>query len=205
MRKMILTLAVMIGLPAIHAHAQGTVNFGNNSSTAITNPFTMMRVVAGTTFQVSLYYLPDGPEPTTEAMLSQAIRIGANAPIAPAAGLYAGGTRTTPPTTPGAGFAWFQVRIWEAAFGSSYEAVVANCVPQNGRFGLAGTSNIIRVKTGDPVNNIPPGSLIGLQPFIIAEACVPEPSSIALAALGLGTLVLLRRRKNPGLDGSSHP
>jgi hypothetical protein len=160
MKKTNLIIALACGLISAQVYGQGTVTFGNNSSTAITNGTTMMRVVAGSTFQVALYYLPDGPEPTPDQFLATGIRLQAAANIAPAAGLYAAGTRTTPPTTAGAGFAWFQVRCWETAFGTSYAAVlVAPESPTLMRRGIAGTSNIIRVKTGDPVNNIPPGAL----------------------------------------------
>jgi hypothetical protein len=195
MKKTNLIVALAMGLVSAQVYGQGTVTFGNNSASAITNAFTMARVVAGTTFRVALYYLPDGPEPSRDEMLLTGLSVGANAPIAPAAGLYAAGTRTTPVTTPGAGFAWFQVRCWETAFGTSYEAAVANPVTQNGRLAIAGTSNIIRVKTGDPVNNIAPGALtaFGLQTFLVTQ--VPEPTTIGLAAMGIGALLLLRRKK----------
>jgi hypothetical protein len=195
MKKTNLIVALAMGLVSAQVYGQGTVTFGNNSASAITNAFTMQRVIAGTTFRVALYYLPDGPEPSRDEMLLTGLSVGANAPIAPAAGLYAAGTRTTPVTTPGAGFAWFQVRCWETAFGTSYEAAVANPVAQNGRLAIAGTSNIIRVKTGDPVNNIAPGALtaFGLQTFLVTQ--VPEPTTIGLAAMGIGALLLLRRKK----------
>lgn len=195
MKKTNLIIALALGLATAQVYGQGTVNFGNNSSTAITNGLTMARVVAGTTFQVSLYYLPDGPQPTPEEMELTGIRLGNHGPIAPAAGLFAAGTRTTPVTTAGAGFAWFQVRAWESAFGTSYEAARNNPIPIGGRLAIVGTSNIIRVKTGDPVNNIPPGALtaFGLQSFIVTQ--VPEPATIGLAAMGLGALLLLRRKK----------
>ena len=195
MKKTNLIVALALGLVSAQVYGQGTVTFGNNSASAITNAFTMQRVIAGTTFRVALYYLPDGPEPSRDEMLLTGLSVGANAPIAPAAGLYAAGTRTTPVTTPGAGFAWFQVRCWETAFGTSYEAAVANPVAQNGRLAIAGTSNIIRVKTGDPVNQIAPGALtaFGLQTFLVTQ--VPEPTTIGLAAMGIGALLLLRRKK----------
>jgi hypothetical protein len=197
MKRVLLLLILVLGLAAQRGQAQGTVTFGNNSSSALTNGFTMQRLIAGTIFRVALYYMPDGPEPTREQMLLLGVQIGASAPIAPAAGLYAAGTRTTPVTTPGAGFAWFQVRAWETAFGTSYEQALLNTMPQNGRLAATGRSNIIRVKTGDPVNNIAPGALtaFGLQTFCVGSfECVPEPTSFAMAALGLGALILLRRK-----------
>ena len=197
---------LVISCGILESFGQGTVNFGNNSSTAITNPFTMMRVVAGTTFRVGLYYAPDGSIPDDRSMF----QIGASGIIGPAAGLYAAGTRTTPNSTPGAGFAVFQVRLWETAFGTSYEAVLNNNVPQGGRLGVVGKSNCIRVKTGDPVNNIPPASLTayglstlifsgGLAPFPEILACpVPEPGTWLTVGTGMALLFasrLLRSRR----------
>jgi len=196
MKKTNLIVALALGLAATQVYGQGTVTFGNNSSTSVTNVLTMLRVVAGTTFRVALYYLPDQPiAPTREEFELLGAQIGANSIIQPAAGLYAAGTRTTPLTTPGAGFAWFQVRAWEVAFGTSYEAARDNPTAQGGRLALVGTSNIIRVKTGDPVNNITPGALtaFGLQSFLVSP--VPEPTTIGLAAMGIGALLLLRRKK----------
>lgn len=195
MKKTNLIIALALGLAGTQVYGQGTVNFGNNSSTAVTNSLTMARVVVGSTFRLALYYLPDGPEPTPLEMLTTAIPLGAQANFGPTAGLYtAGGTRTTPLTTPGSGFAWFQVRAWETAFGTSYEAALV--APANGgRQALVGSSNIIRVKTGDPANNVTPGALtgFGLQGFVVTV--VPEPTAIGLAAMGIGALLLLRRKK----------
>jgi len=196
MKKTNLIVALALGLAATQVYGQGTVNFGNNSSTSITNVLTMLRVVAGTTFRVALYYLPDQPiAPTREEFEALGAQIGANSFIQPAPGLYSGGTRTTPVTTAALGFAWFQVRAWETAFGTSYEAARDNPNAQGGRLALVGTSNIIRVKTGDPVNNITPGALtaFGLQSFLVSP--VPEPTTIGLAAMGIGALLLLRRKK----------
>src|SRR5678815_2035594 len=142
MKKPSLILILALGLIGSHGHGQGTVTFGNNSSTAMTNWLTMQRVVAGTTIRVTLYYMPDQPvAPTREEMEAMGVPLGANGVVQPAAGLFAAGTRTTPATTTPGGFAWFQVRAWEFAFGTSYEAVRDNFQPQGGRLGDLGTSN----------------------------------------------------------------
>jgi hypothetical protein len=194
MKKATLITALVLGLVAPQVYGQGTVNFGNNSASAITNALTMMRLVAGTTFRVTLYYMPDQAQaPTREEMESMGQRVGADGIIQPAPGLYAAGTRTAP--VAGGTFAWFQVRAWEFAFGTSYEQVRDSTMEIGGRRALAGTSNIIRVKTGDPAANITPGLLtaFGLQSFLVTQ--VPEPATIGLAAMGIGALLLLRRKK----------
>ena len=43
--------------------------------------------------------------------------------------------RGPPATTMPAGIAWFQVKVWEVAFGTSYEQAVSNPQPQNGTAG----------------------------------------------------------------------
>ena len=172
--------------------AQGTVNFQNNNGSAVTESLSGNKIVAGSTYNAALYWAVDG---TVDQSLF--VQIGATAAIQPLDGLIAAGSRTTPNgTAPGAN-AMFQVRVWEAAYGNSYEAVLANQTTQNGRLGLAGKSNLVRVATGSPGGQppTPPGSLLtaGLQGFSLDV--VPEPSIMGLGMLGAGALFALRRRK----------
>lgn len=44
----------------------------------------------------------------------------------------------------------FQVRVWEAAYGSSYDEAVRNVTPIGGRLALTGRSAVLRVQTGNP-------------------------------------------------------
>jgi len=57
-----------------------------------------------------------------------------------------------------------------------------------------GESNLITVTVGG--DNLPPTNLIGLQGFTVAGGApdVPEPSTIALAVIGAGALMLRRRK-----------
>jgi hypothetical protein len=57
---------------------------------------------------------------------------------------------------------------------------------------LVGQSSPITITLGGGLN--PPANLTGMQPFTVTSGIIPEPSTIALAALGVGVL-LLRRRK----------
>jgi hypothetical protein len=97
------------------------------------------------------------------------------------------------------------VRVWETAFGATYEQAVNNPFPIGGRLAIVGTSNIIRVTTGDP-STVPPGipaSLVnaGLQGFCLGwcNVCIPEPSALGLFLIGAVALLLmpLRRRGLP--------
>jgi hypothetical protein len=164
-KPLLLSTLLVLSL-ASDLRAQGTVTFGNNSSTYITNSLTGMRVVVGTTFRVALYAAADG---TTDE--SQFVTLGAPTSISLAPGIYVGGTRTAPMVpvgVPGGAFGMFQVKAWEFAYGTSYEEAAA-APPMNGRSALVGKSNLVRVRTGDPNNGIVAGFLTdsGLQAFIL--------------------------------------
>ena len=191
MKKLAIMAAAVFA--TVNIYAQGTVNFSNIGGGGVTNSLTGARVVTGATFMVQLYYAPDSASAPADDLL---MPLSGVATIGPLAGIYSGGVRTAPVTPPGAS-AWFQVRAWEAAFGTSYEAALANGQAVGGRLALTGKSNTFKVNTADPTL-IPPenaASLIaaGLQGFTINA--VPEPSVIGLGLLGAGALLLLRRRK----------
>jgi len=193
MKKLLIAAAAVFA--SLNIYAQGTVNFANNAATAVTNNLTGAKVITGTTFQSFLYYAQDtgGGVPEESAFIT----LGNSAGFSPVAGLITGGTRTTPNTTVGGTAAYFQIRTWEVAYGTSFENLVAQQTVIGGRKGLAGKSNIVRVTTGDPLSSPPgtPGSLItsGLQGYYLNV--VPEPSVIGLGLLGAGALLFLRRRK----------
>jgi hypothetical protein len=192
MKKALIMAAAM--LATVSAFAQGTVNFsnlGSNGVAAVFNSLTGANAIAGSTFNVQLYYLPDNGNPATDPFMPLGLNVGLSA-----AGFFVGGNRTAPVTPPGA-FAYFQVRAWETAFGTSYESAL-NANPVGGRGALTGKSNIVRVDTGDPTT-IPPGTAgnlvaAGLQRIELTPI-IPEPSVIGLGLLGAGALLLLRRRK----------
>ena len=176
--------------------AQGTVNFGNNLATAVSNWVTNAKLPAGNTFTAQLWYAPDiGSIPTPDEMQP----LGATTGIRPIAGLITGGTRTTPNSTAPGGFAWFQIRIWETAYGLTWFEAITKTL--NGRLAIAGASNIIKVKTGDPAAIPPglPGSLTaaGLSFLCFGDPflCIPEPSVISFCLLGMATCFALRRRR----------
>ena len=83
------------------------------------------------------------------------------------------------------GWAWLQVRAWDARLAMTYEEVSALGI------GGYGESAVFYQQGGDPYDilGIPP-RLIGLQSFSLRA--IPEPSAAALALLGLS--FFLRRR-----------
>jgi hypothetical protein len=99
-------------------------------------------------------------------------------------GTWSGGTRTLAGVTQGAELN-LQVRAWDAAF-ASYDAALAA-----GKG--AGQSAVFTFK--DALSS-PPGAadnfMVNFQGFTISQ--VPEPSTIALGALGVAGLLFFRRK-----------
>lgn len=162
-------LLLLSTILAGEALAQGTVDFRNGPGSAVSNLVTMQRVPGGSTFKAALYCAADGV--TCE---EQFVQIGSAVTFS-SAGYFYGGTRTSTPAIPPGGWGMFQVRVFEAAYGSTYEEVWMNIG------GLRGRSQIIRVKTGDPTY-IPgggppesPGSLNDLGPMFVAIWDEEEP------------------------------
>jgi len=192
MKKLIVIAAA--ALVTISGYSQGTVQSANGVASLVTNSLTGAAAIAGTTFKVAIYYLPDqASAPPTAEFDANGMMLGSAVNMGPVAGRYSTGTRSTPTSTAPGGPAWFQIRSWESSFGATYADAVNNLTPQGGRFALVGTSAIIRVTSGDPTSTPPgtPGSIV-VPGFILAP--VPEPSVIALGVLGVGALLMLRRR-----------
>jgi hypothetical protein len=92
---------------------------------------------------------------------------------------------------PPGGWAWLQMRAWDARIGPTYEEVVAL------GWGGYGQSMPFYAQGGDPTvpPPVPPGDLIGLQSFSLLPV-VPEPSTWALlACVGLGRFCFARRHR----------
>jgi hypothetical protein len=91
-------------------------------------------------------------------------------------------------TVPPNGWAWLQVRAWDARLGSTYEAVAAL------GSGGYGESPLFYAQGADPLREPPEPAapLIGLQSFSL-RAVVPEPSSWLLLTLATGALWWVKR------------
>ena len=95
MKTTLLLLSLVITTETLCA--QGTVFFGNNAATIVTNRVTHQKLVAGDSFTVELWYAPDNGSPLPDARLAPIA--GARTGIKPIAGFFSGGTVTTPDTT----------------------------------------------------------------------------------------------------------
>ncbi|MBE0544087.1 MAG: PEP-CTERM sorting domain-containing protein [Verrucomicrobia bacterium] len=182
MKKSLLTLGCL--LVGAVAYGQGTINFANIAGAAVNAPVTQndgLTRLAGAQFQVQL--LAGSSADSLTAIATAPFQTGGGA------GYFVGGTQVVPGVAGGA-TAWVQILAWDTTAGASYAAALAS-----GMDNVYGFSGIFSVVTGNP-NAEPPGTpalLTGLESFSLVV--VPEPSTIALAGLGLAGLLLFRRRK----------
>ena len=182
MKRALLSLACVL-ITGLSALGQGTVNFANFPGTSrifLPNGTTLAPLGS---LNVALYW---GPSNTSDAQLTQ---IGGLGGIAPIAGVFSSGTRTTGSGTAGGATGRFQVWAWSTGFNSYAEALASGDSSK-----YIGKSLSFDNATGNPSAQPPgtPAALTGLTSFSVAP--VPEPSTIILGLLGAGAL-LLRRRK----------
>lgn len=175
MKKTLLLCGLAVLALAGSVYGQGQVTMINSASTTVTFFGTTNPVP--TTFQVGLWA---GPAGTAESALALA---GTGSFVAP--GRYNGGAVTIPGVAGGAS-ATLQVRAWNNA--SSYAAAL------NTPGAFTGKSALWTQVTGGPAPN-PPTPITGTPGVSAFTVQVPEPSTIALALLGLGSVALFRRRK----------
>jgi hypothetical protein len=189
MKKLLLTAAAVL-VATINTFAQGAVTWGATTSAQgrITDGKDGALATSADGIRAALYWAPLS-DPTNFRMIGNAVNVGV-----PTAGLYSGGQAVTGVETGGGEMAWFQVRAWELAYGSTYEAAVM-APDQSGRPALRGSSNTFMSATAATTGSPPPTPIAlnaAIMPFTVV---VPEPSAIALGLLGAGALLLLRRRK----------
>lgn len=191
MKKLILIATCM--LASLAAYAQGTVTFANSASTLVKFGTTadVPTALQGTSlptgtaaapsdFRAALYWL----NPTTSAYEM----LGAAASIAPVAGRFSGGTRTTGGVA--GATETFMVKVWSAgATYSTYEAALAS----GNASVFVGESASFSNGTGGAGS--PPGPAVALSGFtgITNVRPVPEPSIVALGLLGAAALLIRRR------------
>jgi hypothetical protein len=199
MKKLILMTALMAGLFAasLSSFAQGRVNFGNTTTTEITNGITNTRLwgPAGT-YEFGLYMGAQGSAEGQLTLVATTLNPASwTSATFGGSGLFNGGTILLPSiagvdTSGGATLA-FMVKGWLAADGSSYESALLNGGWMNGKSGMG-----FVIPTVSPNPSIP--GLFGTGPGQVQSfvmPIIPEPSTFALGGLGMGALLLFRRRK----------
>lgn len=173
MKKTLLTVA-LVAMAAVSSFAQGTVAFGNSALTRV-----LVREASGATrnataadgLTISIWFGPAGSGRDALAQAGTA-QIGATAGVFGAPSVF-------------------------ALTGTEPNQVVSLQVRAEGG-GLAGETEVKQVTLGQTAG---PGAVIwqtatGTNPNRFTPLIVvPEPSTIALGVLGLGSLLLFRRRK----------
>lgn len=186
MKKLLLLSGLMVA--ALGAYAQGTLTFVNAAPPAMDAPIfnnipgaPQPNVRAsGSSFQAQLYIGPAGTTSASALTTNGVSGTPASLQSGAAAGYFNGGVRDIAGTTAGT-IITAQVRAWSTTGGATWETAGPN---------FRGESNLIQVTLGG--GQTLPANLLGLQSFTVG---IPEPSSIALGLLGLGAIVLFRRRK----------
>lgn len=189
MKRLITGLVLTFGM-CLYVGAQGQITFqtfGGGVVAPVTNALTGAQVT-GANYFAGLFY---GPAGTAETALRQAGASATFNPVGYVTSSTGGGVRLTDPTWLDANQSGlFQVRAWSAVLGNDYAAALTTWLGGSNPTAVLGKSNIIpQTPTASPS---PAPVLTGLTAFNLVP--VPEPSVIALGALGL-VAVLWRRRK----------
>ena len=187
--KKLLALAVCVGATVVALGQDGTVNFNNRMSIVGIDA----RVIGIDGNPVS------GADGFVAQLAYTATEGGALTPFGDVVSFYgdkeikygylSGGIQNVPDMA--GQDVWIQMQAWNTNDGATY----ADAVAAGAKLG-AGASNIIPVKLGgDGIPPALPANLVGLEGFQLQGGeVIPEPSTFALGLIGIGAL-LLRRRK----------
>jgi hypothetical protein len=193
-------MTAALAITSCGVFAQGTITFNNGVNNVINwAPGTGKTgaIPATEGVKVGLYYLDAGtyklvsPTPYLGTLSTGATNTGVN-------GRWNVGTVTVP-NLPAGSTGTFQVRAWSGNF-ASYEAALAGGAAYGAGPGASVEALTFQNPSGgaiDPGTGIP-GAAAALSGFPAGQTVgllIPEPSTYALAGLGLGALFLIRRRK----------
>jgi len=194
MKKTMLTLA-LVGMTAVASHAQGTIQFSNTGASAIKyqDVFGGPVVNAPDGCVIGIFWGTSASSlalqtPTTVTTTSSGV-----------SGLYSGGTAYPLTGTQPGQVVSLKIAGWLNKGGVTPNAIEGRSTPGITHYGESAVVTLATTGLGPSTG---PGTVIiqgptgtsafRAKPFIIEP--VPEPSVMALGALGLGAL-LLRRRK----------
>lgn len=184
MKKLILTVALVASCAA--AFAQGTLTFANAGPGCVFKIFDSdtTTALAGNGFMADLYWAAG-----TVANSSSLTALGAPAPFnsGAQAGYFTGGQRSIPGVA-GGSVITVQVRAWNTG-GGNFATWAAAATGG----GSIGESALAQVTLGTPPGT--PPYMTGLNGATFHLSPIPEPSTLALAGLGLAGMLVFRRRR----------
>jgi len=183
MKKLILTAALVASCAA--AFAQGTLTFANAGPGCVfkITDSDGTTALSGSGFMADLYW---DVGTVTDSTLLTALNAPAAFNTGAQAGYFTGGQRTIA-TEPGGTVITVQVRAWNTAGGS-----FATWASAQSGGGSIGSSILTQVTLGTPPGT--PPYMTGLNGHTFSLT-VPEPSTFALAGLGLAGMLVFRRRR----------
>jgi hypothetical protein len=188
--------------------AQGRVQFANTSATLIRTNFVEGGVSGSMSgagqYVIGLFLGPAGSD-------FSSLRPVAYAQSAGLAGRFSGGANLVLPAPyDGAATIAFQVRAWSAVLGAVWADVMDKTVSYNGTgqpiVNMASPCGAIYLGSS-AIGYVLPASGIAVSPglfgtgpgqisgFDMYSPVCPEPSIVASAAVGLGALIMFRRRR----------
>jgi hypothetical protein len=190
MKKLLIALAAVI--VSVATYAQGTVSFNTRIPGAVDAPVSLGDASGpgpGDKWSAGLWLVGAGgaltPIPSSVTTF-RTVPAGGNALLAKYVNTV--GTVEIPGVATG-GSATLRMRAWETAAGSFDAAGSGTAAAGNFARRAESADVIVAGLGGGPT---PPANLTGLQGFVIPP--VPEPTTLALGALGAAAL-LIRRRK----------
>jgi len=189
MKKLILSSAMVV-LVATGALAQGLIAIDNNANTssdpaAANNGLFWVgasKLAADANLTLLAGASAGSLSPLKTFLLSNGSATGSSA-AGPGTWTDLSGNTYAVPGVAAGGTGWFQVQIWLGNY-SSYAAAVSGGA-------LTGQSSAFSQTLGG--GNLVPPDLTGMPAEVLSV--VPEPSTFALAGLGVATLLIFRRRK----------
>lgn len=163
----------------------GTILFMNFSFNRVLDVDGTNFVTGGGTLVVGLFA---GPTPDSLQLAAPVIGFAVSRSI-PVSGRFNGGTRTISNTVPNQ-LVWMQVKVWDSAFGDSYEEAIATG-------GKRGDSELFQVRLGGSI--MPPGTMGAMPGFALSQ---PKTRALrVVAAPASPATPLMLRRLVPSTNG----
>jgi len=189
MKKSLLTLA-LIALSAAATYAQGTIQFQNSTLSKVkyeSQPGVFVDAPTGT--KIGVFWGTDAGGAAAITGIGKGTLVTPTSAIGATAGIWAGGLVYPVAGTTEGQHVWLKIAGWGAGVGDDFRS--------SDHYGESAVVNVVLGPTPGPGTVVWQGNTgtatDRAKPFNIN--IVPEPSVIALGVLGLGAL-LLRRRKS---------